>query len=136
MQQLFLSTVRIESYISEGMKVGTGFVFAHEPDYLPEGQAAFYLVTNKHIVEDSEGGWFYFIGSSGAGTPALGDDVEIEMPPRFEDAWHGHPNPEVDVAVLYLNDMLHHRVEPDGSTVGEITSAAPSAACTCQRQNE
>ena len=56
-QNLFLSTVRIESSTPEGRIVGTGFVYAHERVSLPEGGVAFFLVTNKHVVEDAEDGF-------------------------------------------------------------------------------
>lgn len=125
MQVLFLSTVRIESFTAEGeTKVGTGFVFAYERDPAAEGRALFFLVTNKHNVEDAVGGWFHFLKSGGPGIPALGNSVQVGAP-SYEDAWHGHPNSEVDIAVLSLDQMIHHEVEPDGPTVGEITAAAP-----------
>ncbi len=123
-QDLFLSTVRIESSVSEGWKIGTGFVFAYEPEPLPEYGTLFFLITNKHNVKDAEGGWFYFLRSGGPGTPNLGHGVQIQAP-SYEEAWHGHPNPEVDIAILSLNQMLHYREEADGPTVGEITSVAP-----------
>lgn len=123
-QNLFLSTVRIESDTSEGQSVGTGFLFAYESESWPEGQAAFFLVTNKHVVEDAAGGWFYFLGSSGPGTPALGHSVQVGAP-SYKDAWHSHPNPEIDIAILYLNDVLREEAGPDGRTLGEITTAAP-----------
>lgn len=124
-QVLFLSTVRIESFTAEGeTKVGTGFVFAYERAPVEEGRALFFLVTNKHNVEDAVGGWFHFLKSGGPGTPALGDSVQVGAP-SYAEAWHGHPNPEVDIAVLSLDQMIHHEVEPDGPTVGEITAAAP-----------
>lgn len=125
-QHLFLSTVRIESSTPEGTSVGTGFIFAYEEeDHLPEGYGTlFFLVTNKHVVENAEGGWFYFLGSSGSGTPALGHSVQIQAP-SYTDAWYGHPSPDVDVAVLPLNQMIHYREEPNGPTVGEVISAAP-----------
>lgn len=123
-QNLFLSTVRIESSTPEGRIVGTGFVYAHERVSLPEGGVAFFLVTNKHVVEDAEGGWFYFLGSGGPRTPALGHSVQVQAP-SYADAWHGHPNLAIDIAVLYLNELLHYREEPDSPTLGEITSTAP-----------
>lgn len=125
-QHLFLSTVRIESFTSKGKGVGTGFVFAYEEaDRLPEGlDTIFFLVTNKHVVEKAKGGWFYFLGASGPGSPALGHSVQIQAP-SYTEAWHGHPDPEIDVAVLSLNLMIHHKEKPDGPTIGEITSVAP-----------
>ena len=121
-QSLFLSTVRIEANLPEGeAAIGTGFLFAFES---PDRPVTFFLVTNRHVVEDAESGWFTFIRSGEGSTPALGHGVRVEMP-SFEEAWHGHPNPELDIAVLSLSPMIHHRVEPNGPTVGEITSAAP-----------
>lgn len=124
-QNLFFSTVRItEDASPEGETIGTGFVFAYEPKGMPEGNAAFFVVTNKHVVEDAEEGSLGFIKNDGSGQPLIGQGVQVPIL-RFEDHWHYHPNPNVDIAVMPLHTLMNHREEPDWPTFGELTFAAP-----------
>jgi len=58
-QHLLFSTVRIKSTEKPEQKsVGTGFVFAYEPDDIPKIGARFFMVTNKHVIENAEEGSF------------------------------------------------------------------------------
>lgn len=124
-QHLLFSTVRItEDATPEGPTIGTGFVFAYELDPVPKGRAAFFVVTNKHVIKDADEGSLVFIKNGGSGKPLIGQGVQIPIL-HFEDHWHGHPNADVDVAVMPLLPMLNHRAEPDWPTFGQLTFVAP-----------
>jgi hypothetical protein len=65
-------------------------------------------VTNKHVVADATQGRFFLtqgFGQSSDGGPLIGQrhDVWID---GFEAAWHGHPNADVDIAVMPLDPVL------------------------------
>lgn len=99
-QQLLFATVRIETSDAQGNPVGVGssFVLAHR---FPNGTRELFLVSNKHVVEGGETGYVYFTRRSDTGGPKLGDPFYLRMD-QFEVQWHGHPNPDVDVAVYPL----------------------------------
>ena len=99
-------------------------VFAYESDTIGEGRAAFFVVTNKHVIEEAEEGSLVSIKSDGSGNPLIGEGVQVPIL-RFEDHWHVHPDPEVDIAVMPLHALLNHREEPDWPTFGELTFVAP-----------
>jgi S1-C subfamily serine protease len=121
-ENLLFSTVRIEASGSERDSIGTGFVFAYESELMGEGRAAFFMVTNKHVIRDASNGSFVFIKADDEGNnPVLGHGVKIPIM-QFEDHWHGHPNDEVDVAVMYLNP-INKAVED----AGELTYVRPIA---------
>jgi hypothetical protein len=103
-ENLLFSTVRVEATSSEEKSVGTGFVFAYESDAIGEGKAAFFMVTNKHVVRDAGDGSFIVIKADEKGNPLLGQGVKIPIL-QFEDHWHGHPNDDVDITVMYLNPI-------------------------------
>jgi hypothetical protein len=44
---------------------------------------------------------------------------------QFEDHWHVHPDPNVDIAVSPIQPMINRRLEDDGPTIGEMTFVAP-----------
>lgn len=124
-QQLLFSTVRItEDASPEGQSIGTGFVFAHESETVGEGRAAFFVVTNRHVVEDADEGSLIFIKNDGSGNPQVGQGVQVPIL-KFEDHWHFHPNPNVDIAVMPLQPLMSHQEEPDWPTFGELTFVAP-----------
>ena len=122
-ENLLFSTVRIEATMP-GNKVsrGTGFIFGYSLDgyeQTKEGRWAFFLVTNKHVVEGSIDGKFFMIRADGSGNPRLGDGIEVPVP-RFADLWYGHPEANVDLTVMpiqwLVQDMesqgLHSFVAP------------------------
>lgn len=123
-KKLLFSTVRIESYAPGEESIGTGFVFAYQPSYVTEERAAFFMVTNKHVVERAEEGSFVFIEGDGIGNPKLGRGIKIPIL-KFKDHWHGHPDPSVDISVMPLSLLLNHVEEPDERTVSERTLVAP-----------
>jgi hypothetical protein len=91
---------------------------------MPEGNAVFFVVTNKHVIEDAEEGSLVFIRNDGSGKPLIGQGVRVPIL-QFEDHWRGHPDPGVDIAVMPLQPLMAHREEPIWPTSGELTFAAP-----------
>ncbi len=128
--RLLFSTVRIEaSRPNRGTNrgsVGTGFVFAYGFD--PEGdKPAFFMVTNKHVIEDAEEGSFVFIENDGNGNPALGQGIKVPVI-RFKEVWHGHPDPDVDIAVSPIRSLIDIRLEAgDPATIGDRVTKPFSA---------
>lgn len=122
--QLLFSTVRIEASGPNKGSVGTGFVFAYEYD--PEDvEPVYFMVTNKHVIEDAEEGSFVFIENDGTQNPLLGQGIKVPVK-RFKDVWYGHPDPDVDIAVSPIRSLINIRVKDgDPATIGDRTFVAP-----------
>ena len=92
-QQLFFCT----SLIQTSATAGTGFVWMAEsgPHQVPV------LVTNKHVALTPGPGSFSLAAREPSGAPKLGERVSLAHP-DLASAWTGHPNPEVDVAAMFL----------------------------------
>lgn len=99
-QQLFFTTVRIEasSKDKEGTSTGTAFVFGYPHQ---DGNALF-LVTNKHVVADSDTTRFFFTESDGE-RPIIGQRFDIELQ---DQAWFGHPEPNIDITITPLIPII------------------------------
>ncbi len=111
---LIYSTVRIEAKGPAGISTGTAFGYQH---VLQDGVAPF-LVTNKHVVEGASSGQFFFTRAAGnipAEGPAFGDRLDVSYD-NFGNGWHGHPDPDVDIAVFptgkMLTDMVRDGMRP------------------------
>ena len=94
-EQLFFTTVRIETTTAQGIGTGTGFglLYEHQPN-----QQFPFIVTNKHVIRGAASGRFFFTLEK-ANTPLIGQRIDINFD-NFESLWHGHPDPETDVAVM------------------------------------
>jgi len=102
-QQLLFSTVRLETTLhgEQQRGVGTAFIFAYN---IPDKGDALFLVTNKHVVRNAVEGRFFFTADKG-GTPLVGNRVDCIVG-DFTARWHGHENPDVDVAVMPVVPVL------------------------------
>ena len=69
-----------------------------------DGQQYPFLVTNKHVVKGAAFGCLPFIKAVN-GQPKLGESIRVTVE-QFEEGWYGHPNPEVDVAVMPTGVLL------------------------------
>ncbi|MGW1398839.1 hypothetical protein ACWCRF_09270 [Streptomyces sp. NPDC002405] len=100
-RQLLFSTVRIDNVLASGdVATGTGFLLFVDL----EGGLCPLLVTNKHVVAGAARLSATFIRRKPASDePYLGQGVEVAVAPN---AWFGHPNDRVDVAVLPLAGVL------------------------------
>jgi len=114
LEQLFFTTVPIFTQkASEPDKVGygTGFIFAYQTDELKQrDESIFFLVTNKHVVNSADSGQIQFFHKTPAGQPVLGK-VESVKVSNFAAGFHGHPNTDIDIAVMPLNGVLRLLIE-------------------------
>lgn len=102
-KQLLYTSVRIETTMRDGGKgAGTSFVF--EDQASPPGQQLF-LVSNKHVIEGVETAHIFFTPKDAMGEPRLGEPFIIKND-MFSMQWHGHPDENVDVAVMPLSWQL------------------------------
>ncbi len=94
-EQLFFTTVRIETATPAGTGTGTGFGLLYEHN--PTQQFPF-IVTNKHVIKNAHSGRFFFTKEKD-NSPLVGQRVDVGIG-NFEQHWHGHPDPDIDVAVM------------------------------------
>ena len=72
---------------------GTGFLFFHKV-----GDQGFpFVVTNKHVVHGMKSGHLTFLQREGH-APRIGQGFRLSID-GWQDAWFGHPSPDVDIAV-------------------------------------
>ncbi len=100
-EQLLFTTVRIKTTIPKGNSTGTGFIF----NYVHNGKSFPFLVSNKHVVENSIEGWIEF-NLAKDNQPDLGNIHTIHYN-NFRNQWFFHPNPEVDVAISPLGPIVN-----------------------------
>lgn len=99
-ERLYL-TVRIEASGPKGIGVGTGFMFHYYVSEEDGGGAGVFLVTNKHVVQGMTSGKFFFTKRDPmTNRPLVGQRYDVTITDNFEQMWHGHPDPDVDIAVL------------------------------------
>ncbi len=88
--------------------VGTGAIVGHS---WGENLSAHFLITNKHVVENTKFGRLTFTAAILRGGrirgPELGRQVSVNV---VKDTWGwiGHPTDDVDVAALPLGGVLDH----------------------------
>jgi hypothetical protein len=97
------NTVRIEVKYKDGKTgIGTGFFFTL---VIEEGSFVPVIITNKHVVEDSETGLFYMSLKNKDGTPMETSHTPIKFM-NFEKMWHSHPDPQIDLVAMPINPLL------------------------------
>ena len=99
-ESLLFSTVRVETDTAEGIGTGSAFIFS----YSQNEQEYLFLVTNKHVVEKSGSGRFFFTKREGD-QPLIGQRFDIHID-NFSNQWHGHPDTDVDIAIMPLVPIL------------------------------
>jgi S1-C subfamily serine protease len=86
--------------------IGTGFIIGKAVDVaieIAKRQYAIYIVTNKHVVKDQAKLYAKF---NSANDP-LSKDYAIDLKkPDGTPIWVGHPNPNVDVAVIRIDPNI------------------------------
>ncbi len=110
-ERLLFTTVRIEANVPGGVSTGTAFVFK----YTWNGMESLFLVTNKHVVADATEGRFFFTLKGEDGRPLIGQRYDF-VHSDFQRAWHGHPKPDVDIAIMNLLPVLV-RIQAGGQQV-------------------
>jgi len=109
-ENILFTTVRIEvSLPNNSIRTGTGFIFY----YVKNDKQYLFVVTNKHVIKDSAKGKLTF-NQSDAEKPSLGKVFTIEYP-NFERQWIGHPQQDIDVAIMpfapVLNELSNRGVQ-------------------------
>lgn len=102
-KQLLYTAVRVETTLQDGSK-GTGTSFVFHDQASPPGQQLF-LVSNKHVIEGAQTAHFFFTPKDAKGEPMLGKPFFIRND-IFSMQWHGHPDENIDVAVMPLSWQL------------------------------
>ncbi|MBK5008000.1 trypsin-like serine peptidase [Pseudomonas sp. S32] len=95
-EELTFTTVRLEGQLANGSTVGTGCLFLKYD--------RIFVVTNKHVVRGVINGQFHVSRANAAGDgPELGSPLAIQF---TEHDFVGHPDPDVDVAVMNVSQPL------------------------------
>lgn len=129
-EQLFFTTVRIETTTANGAGTGTGFGIIYEHH---QSQQFPFIVTNKHVIKGAIAGRFFFTREKD-NAPLLGQRIDVDFD-DFEQRWHGHPDPDIDVAIMpyfpvvkQLSDLghsiffkpFHHMMIPSEDQLREL----------------
>ncbi len=94
--RLFFTTVRIDTISHIGQQCsGTGFLFAK---CSPDGNKTPFIVTNKHVVNGMRSGTVTFLHKQND-SPVLGRGTKVEIDCNWDNAWFGHPSPDIDIAI-------------------------------------
>ena len=104
-EQLLFTTLRIEVPGS----VGTGFIVIHEwwNPKSAENVGGYFLITNKHVIKNSNFGQFKFTNQSDDGQiPHLGNFTCITVEKKEWGWWAGHPSDDIDIAAFPLHPAL------------------------------
>lgn len=113
LEKLLFSTIKIETIYANGTGSGTGFFF----NYIYDNQTFPFIVTNKHVIENSIGAYLTFIEEK-AGAPVIGNGFTLGIGQEWwEKCWFGHSDPDIDIAVIPLNPLLEdtisrHEISP------------------------
>lgn len=122
-ENLFFTTVRIDTVTSEGNGSGTGFLFSHK---FRDKEYPF-VVTNKHVTRGAHKGGITFIRRDGE-QPKLGSSFRVDID-NFDASWFGHPDPDIDITVIPLvpltNFMTSKDIEIFYRTVSTINIPTP-----------
>lgn len=95
-EQLFYTTVYIETWSDDGYGTGTGFLVSYE---VADGTMPI-LVTNKHVLEGAQAARFRTVEAGSDGNPSSRAQESMVEDFRQEGKWIGHPKSHVDVAVM------------------------------------
>lgn len=103
-EQLAHCSVRIETTLrGGGSSCGTGFFMNFlqtESDVIPV------IVTNRHVIANSENGKFHLTLARPDGDPDLGNHQQFNFS-NFESLWINHPDSTVDLAAFLIGPLLN-----------------------------
>ena len=99
-KKLLFNTVRVDTVLDDGSEgSGTAFVVSHAH---ARGQHTF-IVTNRHLVDGVRRGGLVFTQGR-HGQPLLGQRFQLNLD-DFPQAWFGHPDPAVDLAIVPMRPL-------------------------------
>ncbi|MDO7411880.1 serine protease [Acinetobacter baumannii] len=99
------TTVRIECITNSGVSTGTGFFFQFLEDK-EKGSQVPCIVTNKHVIEGAKVGKLYFSPEKTKGIRDLDNHYIFEVA-DFENKFILHPDPNVDLAIFPLAEVIN-----------------------------
>lgn len=105
---VLMSSIRIETTISNGISTGTGFFFG----FCDEEKTKTYIptiVTNKHVIKDAINGKLRFSLKDSNGEPIWGEFYDLKLN-DFEKRWILHPDPNIDLCILPIAN-IHHEIK-------------------------
>lgn len=109
-ETLMHTTVRLECALNDQrVSTGTGFFFSFKID---DNTHVPVIVTNKHVINNSNVGTFVLTKSNDQGEPILGSTERVVLD-NFESLWLKHPEENVDLAVFPIA-QLYHQAEANG----------------------
>ncbi len=116
----FLNSVVAIGVLDSNQKkhwIGTGFVFAYFKEQTSENKKkySFYIVTNKHVIRNQKQIIFRFSADNNG--PAK--DFPVQLIRNMQQVWTGHPDPNIDVAVINFNIT---NVKNHGTKIGFFRS--------------
>lgn len=108
-EQLFFTTVRVDTTAQNGTSgSGTAFFFSHK-----RGEMNYpFVVTNKHVVVGMREGALSFLQRQEQ-APKLGQGFRLGID-GWQDAWFGHPSPDVDIAICPFAPLEAHIKQQHG----------------------
>lgn len=86
--------------------------------------AAQFLVTNKHVLQGATWLRLTFVQKDDQGETLWGESTSMEVPDFNDQAWLGHPDPEVDVAAVILAPIVNKMARD--SRIPDYTPILPS----------
>ena len=99
------STIRIEGvYADCSTSVGTGFFFAFHWDQ-KTNKSNPVIITNKHVIENTDSGKLVFTIADKNGNPLDGKQYIANITP-FASQWKYHPNPNIDLCALPITGIV------------------------------
>lgn len=102
-EQLFFTTVFIETVSAHGISRATGFVYNAKST---KGVHSL-LVTNRHVLDGASEIKVRFIRRGEGNQPLLGTSSEAHFCDFDKTKWVGHPDENVDIAVMALSPFLN-----------------------------
>lgn len=125
--KLIFCTTLIRADGPGGESLGTGFVY-EVPVRESSGDEgpAFFLVTNKHVLQDATSLEVTFIVDGPDRSPKWGRAVRRELTGLTNNNWLGHSNEKVDVAAINLAPIVNDMAR--SGDLPRITSIVPENA--------
>jgi hypothetical protein len=127
-KELLFSTLCLEGTDKNGSRsAGSCFLLSHE---IADYGAETFLITNKHVVTGMEHSKLCFTRKVG-NQPVIGHTFAFECSAGFGTTFHGHPDSEIDIAVLPISFLLRAaagRGDRDAFITPISSSAIPTRA--------
>lgn len=101
--QLFYTTVFIETFATSRNGTGTGFIINYPGT---NNEITPVLITNKHVFDGAVSATFTMVQGGADGQP-VNQATQMHVPDFHASYWVGHPDSGVDVAALFLGEVLN-----------------------------